>query len=179
MVQVIYSGNKVSAKTPSSSLSASYYLRFINSPNKMYFVGFLFGLSFDTATEISLLALAAVSLLTGVSNYLVLFLPVGFACGMVITDTVNSIFMSKIYSKVQNNLQQLKLYNYLILGFASLVTLVAILIELSSYLKEQFNIEWRLLNVISEFNTYSELFGGNSYYYFCYTRTNYLFYTYE
>ena len=138
-----------------------YILNAIDSPYKMYFVGFLFGLGFDTATEIGLLALAATSLFQGVSGYLILLLPVAFACGMVMTDTANSTFMSRIYTQVQNNQQKLKLYNYIILGFASLVTLLVILIELVGYLKDQFAIHTPSLIMIGKLDDNSELIGSS------------------
>lgn len=62
--------------------SGNYLLRSIDNPHKMYLVGFLFGLGFDTATEVGLLALAATTLLHGVSVYWILLLPISFACGM-------------------------------------------------------------------------------------------------
>jgi high-affinity nickel-transport protein len=117
-----------------------YFFNAIDNSYKMYFVGFLFGLGFDTATEIGLLALTAASLVQGINVYLILLLPIGFACGMIITDTINSTFMSKIYFKVQNNQQQLMRYNYILLSSASIITLLVIVIELADYLNEQYAI---------------------------------------
>ncbi|MCX8514267.1 MAG: hypothetical protein ORN24_01725, partial [Burkholderiales bacterium] len=138
-----------------------YFLNAIDSTYKIYFVGFLFGLGFDTATEVSLLALTATSLLQNMNVLLILLLPIAFASGMVITDTVNSTFMSKIYTKVQNNQQLLKFYNYILLGSASCITLLVILIELTNYLSDQFAIHFSLITLLSKLSDYSEIIGSS------------------
>lgn len=118
-------------------LANKYLFNLIDRPHKMFFVGFLFGLGFDTATEIGLLALAAASILNGINPGLILLLPVIFACGMIFTDTLNSVFMSSIYRLVEHNSHKSYQYNYVILGFATLSTLVVIIIEVVGYLNAQ------------------------------------------
>jgi len=61
--------------------------RAVKSSWQMYPLGFLFGLGFDTASEIALLALAAGAASTGLPFYAVLCLPVIFAAGMSLLDT--------------------------------------------------------------------------------------------
>ena len=66
----------------------------IDRPWKMYYVGFLFGLGFDTATEIAFLGIAALQAVSGTPSWLILFLPLLFTVGMVLIDTADGILMS-------------------------------------------------------------------------------------
>src|SRR5215471_11433317 len=63
------------------------YARRIDTPWKMYPVGVLFGLGFDTATEVALLVLAGTAVVGGLPFYAVLSLPILFAAGMCLFDT--------------------------------------------------------------------------------------------
>ena len=56
--------------------------RFIDRPWKMYPLGFLFGLGFDTSTEVALLGVASVEAAKGTSFWLLLLFPLVFTCGM-------------------------------------------------------------------------------------------------
>lgn len=70
----------------------------MDSPPRMYVVGFLFGLGFDTATEVSLLLIAgAAAVGTGVPWYAVLTLPILFAAGMSLLDTTQGAVMRRAY----------------------------------------------------------------------------------
>lgn len=63
----------------------------------MYPVGFLFGLGFDTATEVSLLILAAGGATAGVPWWVVLLLPLAFTSGMCLLDSADGMFMARAY----------------------------------------------------------------------------------
>ena len=72
--------------------------RAIRKPWQMYPLGLLFGLGFDTATEIALLATAgAAAAAGGVPFYAILCLPVLFAAGMSLLDTIDGAFMNFAY----------------------------------------------------------------------------------
>ncbi|MEZ5994130.1 MAG: HoxN/HupN/NixA family nickel/cobalt transporter [Hyphomonadaceae bacterium] len=60
-------------------------------------IGFLFGLGFDTATEIGLLAIAASQVTQGEAVLTVLVFPALFAAGMSLMDTVDSAMMTRVY----------------------------------------------------------------------------------
>lgn len=70
----------------------------IDRPSRMYGVGLLFGLGFDTATEIGLLALAGTATLTAVPWWVVLSLPVIFAAGMSMLDTTQGALARRAYA---------------------------------------------------------------------------------
>jgi high-affinity nickel-transport protein len=68
-----------------------------DAPWKMYPLGALFGLGFDTATEITLLVLAGSAVVSGLPFYAILSLPVLFAAGMCLFDTLDGCFMNFAY----------------------------------------------------------------------------------
>jgi high-affinity nickel-transport protein len=72
-------------------------MRLIQRPAHMYPLGFLFGLGFDTATEVGLLALAATQAAAGVSFVQVLIFPALFTAAMALVDTADSVLMANAY----------------------------------------------------------------------------------
>ncbi|MFW0788941.1 HoxN/HupN/NixA family nickel/cobalt transporter [Gordonia sp. CPCC 205333] len=72
--------------------------RVVDRPWRMYLVGLLFGLGFDTATEVGLLALAGAASLSHVPWWAVLTLPVLFAAGMSLLDTTQGAVMRRAYA---------------------------------------------------------------------------------
>ena len=69
----------------------------IDTPWKMYPVGVLFGLGFDTATEVALLVLAGTAVAGGLPFWAILSLPILFAAGMTLFDTIDGCFMNFAY----------------------------------------------------------------------------------
>src|ERR1700734_4187806 len=68
-----------------------------DAPWKMYPIGILFGLGFDTATEVALLVLAGSAVVSGLPFYAILSLPILFAAGMSLFDTADGCFMNFAY----------------------------------------------------------------------------------
>jgi len=72
--------------------------RVIRKPWHIFPVGFLFGLGFDTATEIALIAIAVgVGVSYQIPIWMILILPLMFACGMVFVDTTDGVIMRSAY----------------------------------------------------------------------------------
>lgn len=71
--------------------------RFIGRSWHVYPLGFLFGLGFDTATEIGLLAISAGAAESSISAFGILSLPILFAAGMSLMDTADGMFMTTAY----------------------------------------------------------------------------------
>jgi high-affinity nickel-transport protein len=63
----------------------------------MYPIGFLFGLSFDTATEVGVLGIAAMQAAGGMSPWRTLVFPALFTAGMTLVDTIDSVLMTRAY----------------------------------------------------------------------------------
>ena len=107
-------------------------MRRISRPNQMFAVGVLFGLGFDTATEVALLALAGTGAAAGVPWYAVLTLPVLFAAGMSLMDSADGLFMSAAYDWAFADPVRKIYYNLTITGLSVVVALLIGTIELIS-----------------------------------------------
>jgi high-affinity nickel-transport protein len=114
------------------SVSASWH---------MYPVGLLFGLGFDTATEVALLVLAGTSAAAGLPWYAILCLPVLFASGMCLLDTVDGSFMNFAYGWAFSNPVRKVYYNIAITGLSVVVAVMIGGVELLGLLAEQLG--WR------------------------------------
>ena len=73
------------------------WMRSITHTRQLFFVGFAFGISFDTATEVLLLAGTATAVTQGLPWYAVLALPLLFAGGMTLLDTADGLLMNTAY----------------------------------------------------------------------------------
>ena len=98
----------------------------------MYPVGILFGLGFDTATEVGLLFLAAGAATSGLPVYAILCLPVLFAAGMSLLDTIDGSFMNFAYGWAFSEPARKLYYNLMITGLSVAVALLVGSIELLS-----------------------------------------------
>ncbi|MDH6579246.1 HoxN/HupN/NixA family nickel/cobalt transporter [Kitasatospora sp. MAP5-34] len=106
----------------------------------MYPVGLLFGLGFDTATEVSLLVLAGGAAAFSLPWYALLVLPVLFAAGMSLLDTIDGSFMNFAYEWAFSKPVRKIYYNLTVTGLSVLVALVIGLIELIGLLGDKLNI---------------------------------------
>ncbi|MED7789607.1 metal transporter [Francisella sp. 19X1-34] len=121
-------------------------IRIIDRPYKMYFVGFLFGLGFDTATEIALLSMAAANILNGLSIWYVMLLPISFALGMIIVDSIDAALMSKVL-RINTKEQRFYRYNIIILSIMITAAYIISLVELLGLL----NTNVVTINLITDF----------------------------
>ncbi len=96
----------------------------------MYPIGVLFGLGFDTATEVALLVLAGGAAGAGLPWYAILCLPVLFAAGMSLLDTIDGSFMNFAYGWAFSKPVRKVFYNLTITGLSVAVALVIGTIEL-------------------------------------------------
>jgi high-affinity nickel-transport protein len=103
----------------------------IRSSWQLYPIGFLFGLGFDTASEVALLAISAGAAAQGVPFLAVLSLPVIFAAGMSLMDTADGAFMAKAYGWAFSNPVRKVFYNMTVTGLSVFVALFVGGIELS------------------------------------------------
>jgi high-affinity nickel-transport protein len=110
--------------------------RSISRPEQMYPVGLLFGLSFDTATEVALMVMAGTGAASGLPWYAVLCLPLLFACGMSLFDTLDGTFMNFAYQWAFANPVRKVYYNLTITGLSIAVAFVIGTIELVGVLHD-------------------------------------------
>ena len=125
------------------------FTRSIDKSWKMYPLGMLFGLGFDTATEIALLVLAGTSAASGLPWYAILCLPVIFAAGMSLLDTIDGSFMNFAYGWAFSKPVRKVYYNITVTGLSIVVALVIGTTELLGLLAEQFGWTGGIWDLIS------------------------------
>jgi nickel/cobalt transporter (NiCoT) family protein len=127
-------------------------MRAVSKPWQIYPVGVLFGLGFDTVTEVGLLVLAGTSVASGLPWYAVLCLPVLFAAGMSLLDTIDGSFMNFAYGWAFSKPVRKVFYNITITGLSVAVALVIGTIELLSILQDKFSLTGGLWNWVANVN---------------------------
>jgi high-affinity nickel-transport protein len=114
--------------------------RAVTRPWHMYPVGLLFGLGFDTATEVSLLVLAGGAAAFNLPWYALLTLPVLFAAGMSLLDSIDGCFMNFAYGWAFSKPVRKVYYNITITGLSVAVALLIGGVEIVSILTEKLSI---------------------------------------
>ena len=104
----------------------------VTRPWQMYPIGLLFGLGFDTATEVSLLVLAGGAAAFALPWYAILTLPVLFAAGMSLLDTIDGCLMNVAYGWALAKPVRKVYYNLTITGLSVAVALIIGTIQLIS-----------------------------------------------
>ena len=112
--------------------------RLVTTPRQMYLVGFLFGLGFDTATEIGLLTMAGLAAAESLPILAVLTLPIVFAAGMSLLDTADGIVMCGAYGWAFTHPMRKVFYNLTVTGLSVAVALAVGTIELLSIVAGRF-----------------------------------------
>jgi high-affinity nickel-transport protein len=114
--------------------------RAVTKPWHMYPVGVLFGLGFDTATEVALLVLAGGAAASSLPWYAILTLPILFAAGMSLFDAMDGCFMNFAYGWAFSKPVRKVYYNITITSLSVAVALIIGTIEVVSIFAEQLNI---------------------------------------
>ena len=126
--------------------------RQIDSSWKMYPLGILFGLGFDTATEIGLLVLTGSSVIAGLPWWAILSLPLFFAGGMSLLDTIDGSFMNFAYGWAFSKPVRKVYYNIVITGLSVAVALFIGGLELLQVMANQLSLTGGIWNYVGSFN---------------------------
>jgi nickel/cobalt transporter (NiCoT) family protein len=124
----------------------------VSKPWQMYPIGVLFGLGFDTATEVGLLALAGGAAAFALPWYAILTLPILFAAGMSLLDTIDGCFMNFAYGWAFSKPVRKVYYNITVTGLSVAVALIIGSIELISIFTEKTGITSGPLAAIANVN---------------------------
>jgi high-affinity nickel-transport protein len=114
--------------------------RAVTTPWQMYPVGVLFGLGFDTATEVSLLVLAGSAVVSGLPFYAILSLPILFAAGMCLFDTADGCFMNFAYDWAFARPVRKVYYNLTITGLSVFVAFFIGTVEILGLIEQEYQL---------------------------------------
>jgi len=128
------------------------YARRVDTSWKLYPVGFLFGLGFDTATEIALLVLAGSAVVGGLPLYAILSLPILFAAGMCTFDTLDGYFMNFAYDWAFANPVRKVFYNLTITGLSVAVAFFVGTIEVLGLISQEAHLSSLFWQFVGKFN---------------------------
>lgn len=124
----------------------------VRKPWHIYPIGVLFGLGFDTATEVGLLVLAGGAAAFNLPFYSILVLPILFAAGMCLMDTIDGVFMNAAYGWAFAKPVRKVFYNLTITSISVAVALIIGTIELIGVLADRLSIESGPLAAIANVN---------------------------
>ncbi|MCU1675768.1 MAG: putative high-affinity nickel-transport protein [Frankiales bacterium] len=114
--------------------------RTVRKPWHMYPIGLLFGLGFDTATEIGLFVIAGGAAAVQLPWYAVLTLPVLFAAGMSLLDSIDGVFMNYAYGWAMSRPVRKVFYNITITALSVAVALIIGVMEIAGLVAEKLDI---------------------------------------
>jgi len=126
--------------------------RAIDASWKMYPLGFLFGLGFDTFTEIAFLVLAGSAVASGLPFWALLSLPILFAAGMSLLDTIDGSFMNFAYGWAFSRPVRKVYYNIVITGLSVGVAMFIGTLELAGVIAGQLHLTGGFWNYAAGFN---------------------------
>jgi high-affinity nickel-transport protein len=148
------SGDELDRRLEQRGILNRFYRRATGSitrPWQMYPVGVMFGFGFDTATEIALLLLAGGAAASGLPFYAVMCLPILFAAGMTLFDTLNSVLMNAAYGWAFDQPVRKVFYNLTVTTISVVAALTIGVLSLSGVLIERLGLTggvWSLLGSV-------------------------------
>jgi nickel/cobalt transporter (NiCoT) family protein len=125
----------------------------------MYPLGFLFGLGFDTATEIGLLGISATQTSQGMSPFAILVFPALFTAGMALVDTTDGIFMVRAYGWAFANPLRKLWYNVTITALSVLIAVLIGGIEALALVADKFGLDGSLWRAVTRLNNAFGMLG--------------------
>lgn len=114
----------------------------------MYPVGFLFGMSFDTATEIGVLGIAAAAAVNRMPIWFIMVFPVLFTVGMTLIDTADGILMCQAYGWAMIHPSRKAVYTLTMTSLSIVLALGVSALELLNMVRSQWHLHgwlWRLI----------------------------------
>ena len=125
----------------------------------MYPLGFLFGLGFDTATEVGLLGISATQAAQGISPWDILVFPALFAAGMVLVDTIDSTLMVGAYGWAFVHPIRKLWYNLTITAASVIVAVLIGGVEALGLIADKLGLEGSFWEAIGDLNNSLSSFG--------------------
>jgi nickel/cobalt transporter (NiCoT) family protein len=150
-----YDEQQLEAQLQARGLMYRFFGRFMKSINhtwQLYFVGLVFGVGFDTATEVVLLAATAYAAIQGLPYFAVLALPFLFSGGMMLFDTLDGAFMNFAYGWAFARPVRKVYYNLVITALSIGAAFIIGTIEILGVLTTELHLQGGFWNVMANFN---------------------------
>jgi nickel/cobalt transporter (NiCoT) family protein len=150
-----YDEEELEAQLQARGLMYRFFGRFMRSINhtwQLYFVGLVFGIGFDTTTEVLLLAATAYAAIQGLPYYAVLALPLLFSGGMMLFDTLDGTFMNFAYGWAFAKPVRKVYYNLVITGLSIGAAFIVGTIEILGILTTEANLHGGFWDTMANFN---------------------------
>jgi nickel/cobalt transporter (NiCoT) family protein len=127
-------------------------MRSINHTWQLYLVGLVFGIGFDTTTEVVLLAATAYAAIQGLPYYAVLALPFLFSGGMMLFDTIDGCFMNFAYGWAFARPVRKVYYNLVITGLSIGAAFIIGTVEILGILTTEVHLHGTFWSLMANFN---------------------------
>ena len=150
-----YDEAQLEAQLQARGLMYRFFGRFMRSINhtwQLYFVGLVFGIGFDTATEVVLLAATAYAAIQGLPYYAVLALPLLFSGGMMLFDTLDGTFMNFAYGWAFAKPVRKVYYNLVITGLSIAAAFLIGTIEVLGVLTSELHLSGGFWDFMANFD---------------------------
>jgi high-affinity nickel-transport protein len=150
-----YDETQLEAQLQARGLMYRFFGRFMRSIRhtwQLYFVGLVFGIGFDTATEVVLLAATAYAAIQGLPYFAVLALPLLFAGGMMLFDTLDGAFMNFAYGWAFARPVRKVYYNLVITALSIGAAFIIGTIEILGILASEIHLHGAFWNLMAGFN---------------------------
>jgi high-affinity nickel-transport protein len=128
------------------------WMRSINHTWQLFFVGLVFGVGFDTTTEVVLLSATAYAAIQGLPYFAVLALPLLFAGGMMLFDTLDGCFMNFAYLWAFARPVRKVYYNLVITGLSIGAAFIIGTIEILGVLTSEFRLHGAFWDFTANFD---------------------------
>jgi high-affinity nickel-transport protein len=150
-----YDEAQLEAQLQARGLMYRFFGRFMRSINhtwQLFFVGLVFGIGFDTVTEVVLLAATAYAAIQGLPYYAILALPLLFSGGLMLFDTLDGCFMNFAYGWAFARPVRKVYYNLVITGLSIAAAFVIGSIELLGVLASELRLHGAFWDTMANFN---------------------------
>ena len=134
-------------------------LRIVTRSWHMVAIGGLFGLGFETVTEMSLMGFSATRAAEGLSLSSVLVFPVLFAAGMALLDTTDGVLMLNIYERAMSDPRRSLSYNVVVTGLSIVVALAIGGVELLGLVADRFQLSGGMWDMVAMANDNFNMLG--------------------
>ncbi|CAN8096798.1 unnamed protein product [Discula destructiva] len=137
--------------------------RIVDRPWKMYPLGVMFGLGFDTSSEIAILGIASIQGATGTSLWLILIFPVLFTAGMCLLDTTDGALMMTLYTSKAFARDHIAIlyYSVVLTGITIVVSAFIGIIQLLTLVLNVAEPEGRFWDGVAAIGDNFEIIGGS------------------